>query len=223
MPIAGVARQITLCFAIGVASASAQPLVSSAIDRPERVELNRTIQRLFPTQRPESPGRFAVTLCFLPSFHPEVCVKLRYGLDSSGAVEYTSFKKPLRNTLELHESRKFRRSPAQIAEETGFERTLFAISATQVSNWLKAILGVLTTTENILSDRALILDGTNEVSVQLDGTEYQLSIQIGESQFSLMVVGSEIDPPTTSETDDVPVVKVMNAIRLQVRGMLKGK
>ena len=181
-------------------------------------DFDRSINALFRRPRFGNRDRVLMVLRFLPSFHPQVQIVIRYDRESTVSVEYRTLQRPLQDTLRVNAVPLDLKTIQRVA---GLSRAEITVDSTQGKKWLTGFFESFGKDAARLGTRTFRGELTGETYVQLDGTRYLVELETNRDRLSLDTMGPEINTQTNANTEDLRAVDWMNEVRQQVARIAK--
>jgi len=209
-----VTRGICLCvLLVPLALAGAQepracPLVDAdgKLPMPAEGTGGRVRDLAFPVEQGSwRTGGFMLVLRFVPSFHPESQIVVRYAVSGTASVDYRAAQASFEDVWRTYYCRDL--DNKALLRLMGVKKSSLALPDAVVQRWFEDLWRAWVASAPILEQEAY---GS---TVQLDGTRYHLDYYDAQKHLSLSVMGSEIP---YEEAGDLPIVQWMNRVRKDI-------
>jgi hypothetical protein len=149
-----------------------------------------------------------VSLLFLPSFHSEREIVIRFETETRVTVEYIAATVSVHTVLGLRNSIPDNEIDAVI-RSMKVVRKPFDVETRTVRSWIRDFWLAVSSSGSILREREI------KNVVQLDGTLYRIEYGAAIMGLNLSLLGSELDPDSQH---DLPLIRWANRIRRFVEG-----
>ena len=149
-----------------------------------------------------------ISLLFMPSFHPEREIFIRFETEARVTVEYIAATVAAHTVLGLRNSIPDNEMDAVIRSMKVVRKPL-NVEARTVRSWVRGFWIAVSSSASILREREI------KDRVQLDGTLYRIEYGTGLLGLNLSLLGSELEPDSRQ---DLPLVRWANRIRRFVEG-----
>ena len=164
--------------------------------------------------------RFVMKLRFLPSFHPESEVIVDHSLRSRGTITVRTAKEIVSDAIDEYFTRTGVKDPATLASSVSMRRVDRDLPVGKTAAWVHAFWTALAESVPLLDRKSLEHDGTDMITIQLDGTEYRLEYEDSMHKISLVFRGSAVGFNDANDSGDLPIVRWMNAVRLEAQRLV---
>lgn len=178
---------------------------SRTIPEPAEGMYDRVLNRAFRVEPVGTqPPHISIVLRFLPSFHPESEIAIRYA-DGAVSAEHMVATVPFDQLWRKY----FCKTPTEgaLAKMMAVRRRRFTAEAETAEKWFRDFWKAINESTTPLQER-----GSKKL-YQLDGTRYRLEYQEGLNSLSFEIVGSELGHDGTG---DLPLVQWMNSVRKEI-------
>ena len=153
---------------------------------------------------------FSLRLRFLPSFHPESQIVIRYEQNGHVSVDYMVATVQLSTVIQSH----FINIPvpdiAEAAKLMDIKQKSLALSEGTAQKLFHDLWAALAASTALMERKAYARE------IQLDGTQYILQYQEGGNSFTCAYMGSEVGHEDPNDMYDLPIIKWMIAVRQEV-------
>ncbi len=155
-------------------------------------------------------SKFSIVLRFLPSFHPESQIVIRYDGGDTVSVEYMAAKVQLSAVLRKYFSGTRTPDIAKAATLMEVRAELLRVSTETVRDWFHEFWSSLSASAEPLERKGFARE------IQVDGTQYMLQYQEGTNHLTFQYAGSELNQDVNTAGNDLPLVKWMIKIYNEV-------
>ena len=149
-----------------------------------------------------------ISLLFMPSFHPEREIVIRFETEALVTMEYIAATVAVHTVLGMRNAIPDNEIAAVIQSMKVVRKPLNVESRT-VRSWIRDFWIAVSSSASILGEREI------KNLVQVDGTLYRIEYGAGLLGLNLSLLGSELDPESRQ---DLPLVQWANRIRRVVEG-----